>query len=370
MEINKESIDLAIKGEEALNESNIKTAIKYFDQAIKIDSHNAGAYYKRARCHYLHFTLKAKTQKAAAQAIADWSAYLLITEPTKWHRDAIFNKGLVHYELRNFQEAKNNFTIFIDNYDTRDNQYLKRVYRLRKACFVLLEDYENALNDGIKALDLDNKKSRKIYDEILNVIELKIMNYDYEGALDEINNMKQLNSDISWLETLEKDETIYGLNSTQYAYRSSFIMNYFHINVLRLLQQDYKQIYKDIKRDVFFKALRGRLHWNTIEITKWLKKSKIGFYDRRFISKMTKKLIGNNSISKEKPFKKQYKCLHCEKNGVINNIDYYEESIWAEITRLNDKGRILICKNCQKTLSYNIDLDELVEYKKKHNRVI
>lgn len=114
-----------------------KTALKYYDKALNLDSLSVEAYYGKAV-----FWQNLGKKDKAIQAYKD----LIRVDPQ--YQDAYYNMGYIYFNENNFEKAKAHFNIAI-----RMDVDFAKAYYMRGLCAeklgdsrAAIDDYENALN--------------------------------------------------------------------------------------------------------------------------------------------------------------------------------------------------------------------------------
>lgn len=140
---------------------NYKDAMHDFNKAIHFDENNALAYYGRAQVH-LQNEDKKKSLEDLSLAIQKSLALQMV------HWQARYQKGELHYQLKQFKEAAFELKLFTDrHFDPTDSNNLKK----RDAAFtyakILMEQeqFEEAaqrFNIALASLEDDSKTSSKI----------------------------------------------------------------------------------------------------------------------------------------------------------------------------------------------------------------
>jgi len=122
----------------------IRTAVKYLDNAINIDSNNIQALH--AKAFYL------QNHDRISDAI---SIYKKINALDPSYAEAYFNTGILYMEIDSFQHAKVHFDIAVKNNPTMALSYFYRGLASEK-----LGEIESAKSDFQQALNLDPEMER------------------------------------------------------------------------------------------------------------------------------------------------------------------------------------------------------------------
>lgn len=148
-----------------------KEAIQEYSNAIKINSNYERAYFNRGICESRLGMIK--------EAISDYSKAIEL----KNEEDlllALYNRGFAYLQIKDKEKADSDFKK-VANFDIKNGTALD--YALRGGVKKELKDYLGAIFDFTKAIELDNNNSDYYY--LLSVV--KILNSDYEGAIDLCN---------------------------------------------------------------------------------------------------------------------------------------------------------------------------------------
>lgn len=132
-----------------------KTAIEYFNKALKINPNSASTYHNRGNTF--------REMREFDQAIIDIKKALSIKEESSFYNTL----GCIYFETNNIEDAKVNFNTSIK----LNNKNFEALINLGKL-FLQNQDLDNAENLFLKSLAL-NKNDQKIYNDIAVIYLLK-----------------------------------------------------------------------------------------------------------------------------------------------------------------------------------------------------
>lgn len=173
------STDYVKMGNQSHAAGNYNEAIKYFNQAIALDSTNRDAFYYRGH---------AKFELADDEgAILDFTKTIQLGS----FADAYFFRGRSKYFIADYSGslADINTAIEMDRLHYRSQtRHASDVYYYRSLVNYSLKDFQGALSDGNVAIELDSTYADAYYGRA----KAKYTLSDFDGAIDDCNKSIQL----------------------------------------------------------------------------------------------------------------------------------------------------------------------------------
>lgn len=145
-------------------------AILDFDKAIELEPNDAMSYYNRARSKYsLQYYSSAIEDNIKALELFNKNKNLPAYVPDNFKQLIYLNKGMARNSLMDFELAINDFTEVINLDSNSADAYQNRA--VSKMC---LKNFNDALKDAERALELGNHAAQQIID---NALEEGAVNY-------------------------------------------------------------------------------------------------------------------------------------------------------------------------------------------------
>lgn len=144
---NQNKEEITEKGLELLEDEKYQEAIDQFNKLIEIDENDTNAYYHRGMSYFY--------QNLSHRAILDFDKVITLNKNAI---NSYYFKGICNADLKKYIEAIQDLSVYIEN--IQDNKF---AYFYRAASYVEINEYENALIDYFKVIELDSSYAEAYY---------------------------------------------------------------------------------------------------------------------------------------------------------------------------------------------------------------
>jgi len=169
--------ELLIKAGEAIEEYEYEIALELYSKVIELEPNNAEAYFLRGIVNF------EETDDDLALNDFDKAIELGFDKI-----DIYYHRGLAYESLVEYENALNDLTIYIESKTNKTESNLFTAYKTRGYCKKDLGDFEGAIEDYSKALEIDPKDSRANFMRALIYMEAE----QFDKSISEYNKLLQM----------------------------------------------------------------------------------------------------------------------------------------------------------------------------------
>lgn len=253
----KSASDYMSLGEDEICKHNYPKALEYYNQGIKIDSHNADYFLSRA-------SLRQEMQDYVG-AIRDYTESIRLEKESDYKMNTYFRRGYVYHLGGNDKRAKEEFLLAIEMYPKQFEAYELQIEYLSKmgeykdaisVCNKLMKKYPNVkwyLQRGKIYLKLkDFKQAIRDFSKAIKLYPSNKDGYEYRG-----NAYLAKGDYLKAIEDLTKVISLKTVHSEIYCQRGDAR---YHIQDFTGAIEDYTEAIKRKPRNAYVYSSRGRAY--------------------------------------------------------------------------------------------------------------